>query len=147
MSFLKIAVTALSLAFGTSGVPAFQQPGRGQAAAPRPIFWRGTTGDLFVDLRFEQFRDSIYGRGTYITGAKKRIGCGGETLAQKGNFTMRAKGTLASFRGKFLFDSGWMPPVSAKQTPSGAVRVSIGSIDKRPCVMTLEKWARVGGSP
>jgi hypothetical protein len=52
---------------------------------------------------------------------------------------MRAKGSLASFRGKLLFDSGWTPPVSAKQDAKGAVKVSIHSVDKGSCVMTLEK--------
>jgi hypothetical protein len=139
MQFLKIAVTVVSLAFGTSRMPAFQKPGMGQAATPRPTSWRGTTGDLSVDLDFEQFRDSIYARGTYKVGPKKRVGCGGETLYRSGHFTMRAKGNLASFRGKFLFDTGWTPPISAKQNPSGAIKVSIRSVDKGSCVITLEK--------
>jgi len=147
MQFLKIAVTVLSLAFGTSRAPAFRQLGIGQAAPQRPTSWRGSTGDLSVDLGFEQFRDSIYARGTYKVGPKKRVGCGGETLYPSGHFTMRAKGNLASFHGKFLFDTGWTPPVSAKQSPNGAVKVSIHSVDKGSCVMTLEKWTKVSGSP
>ena len=147
MSFLKIAVAVFTLALGTFRAPDSQQLGFGQTAPPRPTSWRGATGDLSVNLKFEQSRDSIYGRGTYKTGPKKRIGCGGETLPESGNFTMRAKGNLSSFRGKLLFDSGWTPPVSAKQKSSGAIKVSIGSIDKGPCIMTLEKWARVPASP
>ncbi|HUQ48416.1 MAG TPA: hypothetical protein VM053_09260 [Gemmatimonadaceae bacterium] len=146
MSFLNIAVTVLTLAFGASGPEAFQRPAAGRSAPLRAPSWRGATGDLSVDLMFEQFRDSIYARGTYKTEGKKRIGCGGQTLARNGNLTMRAKGNIASFRGKFLFDSGWMPPVSAKQTSTGTVKVNIGAVDKPRCVLTLEKWIRVGGS-
>ncbi|MEO7700048.1 MAG: hypothetical protein ABIZ04_12550 [Opitutus sp.] len=146
MQFLNIGVTVLSLAFATSWGLTFQQPGSGRAAPPRQTSWRGATGGLSVDLQFEQFRDSIYARGTYKTDPKTRVGCGDETLAPTGNFTMRAKGNLTSFRGRFLFDSGWMPPVSAKQTSTGAVRVSIISDDKGRCVMTLEKWAKVARS-
>lgn len=143
MLFLKIAVTILSLTSLTTHTTQFRQMGFGQGA-PKPTSWRGSTGDLSVDIHFEQFRDSIYARGTYKVGPKKRVGCGGETLYPSGHLTMRAKGTLASFSGKFLFDSGWTPPVSAKQDAKGAVKVSIRSVDKGPCVMILEKWTRAG---
>jgi hypothetical protein len=147
MSFLKIAVIVFGVVFGTANAPGFHQLGFGQAAPPRPTSWRGSTGDLSVDLKFEQFRDSIYARGTYKVGPKKRVGCGGETLSPSGYLTMRAKGSLASFRGKFLFDSGWTPPVSGRQNGKGAIKVTIRSVDRGPCVMTLEKWAKVSGSP
>jgi hypothetical protein len=147
MSYLKIVLTVLGLGFGAPRNPAFHQFGFGQAATPRPTSWRGSTGDLSVDLKFEQFRDSIYARGTYKVGPKKRVGCGGETLSPIGYLTMRAKGNLASFHGKFLFDSGWTPPVSATQNAKGAIKVKIRSVDRGVCVMTLEKWTKVKGSP
>jgi hypothetical protein len=98
-------------------------------------------------MHFEQFGDSVYARGTYRVGPKKRVGCGGETLSSRGYMTMRAKGSLASFRGKLLFDSGWTPPVVGKKLPSGAVQLNIRSVDKGPCVLTVEKWVRVSRSP
>ena len=142
MSFLKIAVTVLSLAFGSTREVSFRQFGPAQAAAPKLVSWRGKTGDLAFDLKFEQAGDSIYGRGTYHLGAKKRVGCGGETLSRDGYLTMRARGTRASFRGKLLFDSGWMPPVSGTQTPTGSIKLSIRSVDKGNCVVTLERWEK-----
>jgi hypothetical protein len=141
MSFLKIAVTVLSLAFGSSREASFHQLSAGRVA-PRIVSWRGSTGDLSLDLKFEQAGDSIYGRGTYRLGSKRRVGCGGETLSPEGYLTMRARGTRASFHGKFLFDSGWTPPVTGKQTATGSVRMSILSVDKGRCVLTLDRWEK-----
>src|SRR5665647_2069275 len=107
MSFLKIAITVFTLAFGASSarsVPSFTPVA---ATAPPSNAWKGSSGDLSVELMFEQAADSIYARGTYRVAPTKRVGCGGETLFDSGHFTMRAYGTERSFRGKLLFDSGW----------------------------------------
>lgn len=137
MDILIFAAMGLSLALGAPFRASILEPGFARTAASKPVSWRGSTGDLFVNVRFEQARDSIYGRGTYKVGPRKRVGCGGETLSRSGSFAIRAEGNLAAFQGKLLFDSGWTPPFSARQTTRGAIRVSIASVDRGACIMTL----------
>lgn len=138
MSTFKLALAAVTIALFNSGIPsaAFQKPSPSVVRAPN---WAGKVGSLSVIVTFEQGADSLFARGAYQLTAGKRVGCGGETLASQGFFTMRARGTMRSFRGRFLFDSGWSPPVSGNRTASGIVKVNIRSVDKGPCPLTLRQ--------
>lgn len=142
MHLLKIAVTVLSLAFGSVHQSSFRQSGSAQPTSAKLVSWRGETGDLSLDLKFEQVGDSLYGRGTYRVGPGRRVGCGGETLFRTGYLTMRSGGNRASFRGKLFFDAGWMPPVSGTQTSNGSVKLRIRSVDKGNCIVTLDRWEK-----
>jgi len=138
MSFLNLAITVVTLAFVNSGTstPAFT---RAAVVAPPTSTWSGKSGDLSVNLILTQAEDSIFGRGSYQVASAKRIGCGGESLPASGLFTMRAKGNLQSFRGRFLFDAGWTPPVTSARTNPGEINVSIHSVDRGVCVLRLHR--------
>jgi hypothetical protein len=105
----------------------------------QPFSWAGSSGDLKINLWLVHDRDSVYARGSYTVAPSKRVGCGGETLADKGLVTMRAKGSFTSFSGKLLFDSGWTPPFRASRTSSTTMSGSISSVDRGPCRLTLHR--------
>ena len=136
MSIFKLTLAVITAAFVNTASPT--QFTHAFASAP-PLNWAGKSGALSVILTFEQGKDSIYGRGAYTVATSGRVGCGGETLAPSGYFTMRAKGNAKAFRGRFLFDSGWMPPVSAIQSAGGDIKVSIRSVDRGSCPLTLRR--------
>lgn len=136
MTFLKLAMAVTASAFVNfhATVPANLSTG---VPAVKTFNWAGRSGDLSVILTFEQGNDSIYARGAYEVAATKRVGCGGAALPSSGLFTMRARGTRRSFKGRFLFDSGWSPSVSAARTASGDIKVSIRSVNRGACPMIL----------
>lgn len=144
---IAIAVTTLSLVSQgpspaiTGTHPVVRAPHSSTSAKPSNA-WKGSSGDLSVELLFEQGVDSIYARGTYTVAPTKRVGCGGETLYASGHFTMRAAGTERSFRGRLLFDTGWTPPVTASRTSANTIKAKIHSVDRGVCVLNLHRVAR-----
>lgn len=134
MSIAKLALVVVTSTFFHAARPAAYTQAPVSTRAPN---WGGKSNGLSVILTFEQGADSIYGRGAYEVTGTNRIGCGGESLPQKGLFTMRAKGTKKSFKGRFLFDTGWSPPVTAVRNGNGDIKVSIRSVDKGVCPLTL----------
>ena len=140
MSIFKLVLAVASMAFINSGTLAAGFS-RTLANAPREN-WGGKSGDLSVVLTFEQGSDSLFARGAYQVANTKKVGCGGETLAPSGFFTMRAKGTRQSFRGRFLFDAGWTPPVSGSRMTNGNIKVSIRSVDRGVCSLILRRTTK-----
>jgi hypothetical protein len=140
MLLLNLAIVTFTLFFGSS------TPRENHAFVvqvntdtSQPYSWAGSSGDLSINLWLVQDRDSVYARGSYHVAPSKNVGCGGETLADKGLVTMRAKGNFNSFSGKLLFDSGWTPPFSARRTGPTTMSGSIRSVDRGPCRVMLHR--------
>lgn len=136
MSLLNLFVAVVTAVFVHSDATSASFASSRSYSAPATT-WTGKTGDLTVIMSFEQGADSVFARGSYEVAPGKRVGCGGETLAPKGLFTMRAKGTTRSFRGRFLFDAGWSPPVNGTRSSSESLKISIHSVDRGVCPLIL----------
>jgi hypothetical protein len=137
---LKLAVATIALLLGGSiSQPAHTFAVQVNTDASQPFSWAGSSGDLNINLWLVRDRDSVYARGSYTVAPTKKIACGGETLAEKGLVTMRAKGNFEAFAGKLLFDSGWTPPFSARKTSATTMAGSIRSVDRAPCRIALHK--------
>lgn len=139
MNALDLAIVTSTLLFSSPN----RAPDAFATAVPKDsqqfYVWSGSTGDLTVKLWLVQNGDSVYARGSYQVAATKKVGCGGETLPDKGLVTMRAGGSLSHFAGKLLFDSGWTPPFRASRTSPTSMSGRISSVDRGPCRLTLHR--------
>lgn len=101
--------------------------------------WQGDSPGLHLALTVVQTAGSVTGDGTYEVRDPAQIGCGGETIPQKGPVSFTGLLAADTLSGRLHFSGDWSPPYRASLAGADSIKGNLMSVDRGGCSLVLTR--------